>query len=166
MTSKYEPPIPKFDSVKKPYKRYREEIEYWNLISKIEKKEKGLHLAYVLPDDDPSDIKDKLFVELGREKLNCDDGVKNFTEYMDKLFKTDDLTEHYEEYVKFDCFKRTNESLSDFINEFEKLHNVVKHRDMKLPDPMTWIPAPKIIRSPVQRKKMMKTLLLYTPKAL
>ena len=40
------------------------------------------------------------------------------------------FTEHYEEYVRFDSFKRKDQSLSDFINEFEKLHNVVKKRDI------------------------------------
>ena len=53
---------------------------------------------------------------------------------MDKLFKTDDLAEHYDEYVKFDSFKRKKDhNLSDFINEFEKLHNVVKKQEMTLP---------------------------------
>ena len=59
--------VPQFDSVKKPYKRYLEEIEYWQLITKSDKKERAVHLAYELPDQNPSDIKDKLFVELGKE---------------------------------------------------------------------------------------------------
>ena len=65
---------------------------------------------------------------MGKEKLHCDEGVKTFLDYMDKLFKTDDLAEQYDEYVKFDSFKRKKDhNLSDFINEFEKLH-VVKKR--------------------------------------
>ena len=51
---------------------------------------------------------------------------------MDKLFKTDDLAEHYDEYVKFNSFKRKDHSTIDSINELDKLYNVVKKRGMQI----------------------------------
>ena len=117
--------VPQFDSVKKPYSRYKSEIDFWKVCSKLEAKEQGVILAYELPEDDPSGIRDKLFNELTIEKLNCDDGLKNFTDYMDKLFLKDNNTQKYEDYVKFDNYRRSgDQKIQDFINEFDKLYNI------------------------------------------
>ena len=68
------------------------------------------------------------------EKLNCEDGVKNFTKYMVKLFKKDDQTQAYEDYVQFDYFRRSQGmKIQDFLMEFDKLYNIGVKRDMKLP---------------------------------
>ena len=41
--------VPKFDSVNKPYVRYIQETEFWKVVSKIDKKEQAVMLAYELP---------------------------------------------------------------------------------------------------------------------
>ena len=131
MSSSVKVKVPRFDSVKKPYKRYKEDVETWCIISGVPVKEQALFLAYELPEDDPSDIKNKVFLELGRSELHDDNGVKNYLQYMDGLFEIDDLSEHYDDYVKFETFKRDKSvSVANFVNEFETLHNIVKKRDM------------------------------------
>ena len=45
-----------------------------------------------LPEDDPSNIRDKVFNELDLDTLEVDDGITVFLNYMDKQFGRDDLT--------------------------------------------------------------------------
>ncbi len=125
---------PVFDSVNKPYDRYVQEIAYWKIVSKIDKKEQAVMLAYELPDSDPSGIRDKMLNELPLDKLNCEDGVANYIAYMDKIFKKDEQTQSYEFYVEFDTYKRrSDQKVTDFLMEFDKLYNMAAKRDMKLP---------------------------------
>ena len=102
--------VPQFDSVNKSYEFYVKEIKYWQKLSKSEKGEQAVLLTYNLPDDDPSGIKEKLFLELDLDVLSADNGVKKFLEYMDGIFLKDDLTKTYEAYVKFDTYKRDNDT--------------------------------------------------------
>ena len=87
--------VPQFDSVNKSYEFYVKEIKYWQKLSKLEKGEQAVLLAYNLPDDDPSGIKEKLFLELDLDVLSADNGVEKFLEYMDGIFLKDDLTKTY-----------------------------------------------------------------------
>ena len=65
--------------------------------------------------------------------LNCDDGVTKFITYMDQIFKKDDQTQAYEDYVQFDSFRRgKGVKIQDFFMEFDKLYNIAAKRDMKL----------------------------------
>ena len=90
--------MPVFNSVNKPYDHYIKEIDFWCVASKIDKKQQGVLLAYELPANDPSGIRDQVFNELDLVKLNAD-GVTVFKDYMDKMFKKDDQT------VQFDSFR-------------------------------------------------------------
>ena len=44
-------------------------------------------------------VKDKLFHNIPLAELNTDGGVKKFKEFMDSIFKKDDLSATYESYV-------------------------------------------------------------------
>ena len=139
--------VPRFDSVNKRYKRYKEDVETWCIITSVAKKEQALFLAYELPEDDPSDIKNKVFLELGRTKLHDDNGVENYLKYMDELFEVDDLAEHYDEYVKFESFRRNSStSVTSFINEFETLHNIVKKEGHDIFTGHSWFQALRCCR--------------------
>ena len=126
--------VPIFDSVNKPYDRYLQEIELWKIVCKVDKKEQAVLLAYELPENDPSGIRDKVLNELPTSDLNCDDGLKKYIAYMDKIFKKDEQTQAYECYVQFDTYRRSpNQKITDFLMEFDKLYNMAAKRDMKLP---------------------------------
>ena len=126
--------VPIFDSVNKPYEMYVKEIKFWQKLSKVDKKEQAVLLAYNLPDEDPSGIKEKLFLELDLDELCADEGVATFLAYMNDIFLKDDLTKAYEDYVKFDTFRRENgTTIVAYINDFEKRYNAIKTDDCKLP---------------------------------
>ena len=78
-------------------------------MSNVDKKQKALLLAYELPENDPSEVRDKVFNELSLEELNSDDDcVKKFLDLLDSMLKKDYHTSAYECYVKFDTFRRGN----------------------------------------------------------
>ena len=131
MGSKIE--IPKFSS-KKPYDRYKVELEAWSLATETKKEKQGLVVALSLPEDDESQIRDKVFSEIDLSALNGEDGLDLLMGYLDKQFGKDDLTVTYEFYVDFDRCKRAGgQKVNDFILEFEKKYNILAKKDAKLP---------------------------------
>ena len=66
-------------------------------------------------------------LELGVEQINNKDGVKNIVAKLDKLYLKDKSQSTYEAYDNFEHFKRPSDmSISDYINEFERLLNKTK----------------------------------------
>ena len=132
--SKLTIPIPKFSS-DKPYDRYKSEIEAWTEATDAEKKKHGLLVALSLPEDDVSQIRDKVFAEIEIAKLKADDGLKTLTSYLDSQFAKDDLTETYERYVEFErCKRGANQKINDFILEYEKKHNALSKKKATYPE--------------------------------
>ena len=130
--------VPVFDSVNKSYDMYCQEIDMWKIITKVDVKQRGVILAYELPLDDPSDIRSKLFNEVNLDDLNADNGLEVFITYMDKHFKTDDLTETYQRYIEFDRCERgvteKDESIKNFVGRFDKLYTMAKKKGITLPN--------------------------------
>ena len=132
--SKLNIPIPKFSS-DKPYERYKAEIEAWAEATDAEKKKHGILIALSLPEDDVSQIRDKVFSEMELSKLNSDTGMKELVTYLDTQFAKDDLTETYERYVDFEkCKRGSDQKINDFILEYEKKHNALAKKKATYPD--------------------------------
>ena len=64
-------------------------------------------MALSFSENDPSHIRDKIFSELRIEDLKKETGMAILVEFMDKLFKKDELTEVYEYYVSFERYKHS-----------------------------------------------------------
>ena len=121
-------PIPKFSS-DKPFERYKQEIKAWSRATSVDKKKQGLSIALSLPEDDPSNIRDKVFNELNLDDLEKDDGADQLLKYFDKLFGRDDLTVMYEKYIDFDrCKRKKGQKINEFILEFEQKYNACVKR--------------------------------------
>ena len=123
------PPV--FNSKKKPYERYVQELTAWCEVTDLANEKQGLAVALALPEDDISGIRDNVFDSMTTEELKANDGVEKLIEFMDKLFKKDELTMVYEKYIAFDRFVREGDIIMDaFLNEFEKLYNVARRNNM------------------------------------
>ena len=65
--------------------------------------------------------------ELEVEQINNKDGIKNIVAKLDKLYLKDETQSAYEAYDNFERFKCPSDmSISDYINEFERLLNKTK----------------------------------------
>ena len=78
----------------KSYDRWKEEISAWELVSKVEKKDKALTIALSFPDG--SEVGDRVFSEVKIEDLNKDNGLETLIESLDKWNKKDELSAAYE----------------------------------------------------------------------
>ena len=129
--------VPPAFTVLKSYNRWIEEIKVWQALTELEKKKQGLAIALSLPEEGQNSVRDKVFSEISANVLNADDGVTKLIEFLDKIFKKDELSEAYETYVEFDRFRRSKvSSMEDYVIEFEKLYNKTKKFKMELPQPV------------------------------
>ena len=93
--------LPAFDVESKSYSRWVEELKAWTELTDVKKDKQGLAVALSLPEKDSSNIRDKVFSDLSLDELKGNDGVKKLIEFMDKLFKKDQLSEAYEAFSDF-----------------------------------------------------------------
>lgn len=129
--------VPPAFSEQKPYSRWLDEIKAWEALTELEAKKRGVAIALSLPEEGQSSIRDKVFSELSIENLSAEDGVKKLTDFMDTIFKKDELSEAYEVYTEFDRFRRSKvNSMEDYVTEFEKLYHKSKKFKMELPQPV------------------------------
>ena len=127
--------IPPAFSDKKPYSRYVDELTAWTYVTDLDKEKQGIAVALSLPENDSSQIRDKVFCELKIEDLNANDGVDILIRFMDNVFKKDELTDMYEQYTNFDRYKRKNEdTMESYVIEFEKLYHKTRKFNMELPE--------------------------------
>ncbi len=132
MASNYK--VPPLFSEAKPYSRWTAEIKVWQTLTELAPEKQGPALALSLPENEGT-IRDKVFNELGVEKLHQKDGVEVFVKFMDDVYKKDELSEAYEVYTDFDRYKRGgNEMMEHYVAEFEKLYNKIKKFAMVLPE--------------------------------
>lgn len=129
--------VPPVFTTQKPYSRWVDEIKAWQALTDLDVKKRGIAIALSLPEEGQNSIRDKVFSELTVDVLNADNGVEKLIEFMDKIFKKDELSEAYEAYTEFDRFRRSKAtSMEDYVTEFEKLYNKTKKFKMDLPQPV------------------------------
>ena len=123
MTSKLEPPT--FVSEKKSYESYRRQLTTWMRASAVEANTQALVVALSLPDDDDSNIKEKVFSELDTEDLNAADGMKILLDFFDKRFLKDLFVEAYQKYQKWNGMTRkVDQKVEDFISEINVVNKI------------------------------------------
>ena len=79
--------VPSFSS-EKPYERYKFELQAWSATTSTEKAKQGLTVALSLPEDDATNIRDKVFSELDLEELKKDTGLTTLIAYFDTPLHT------------------------------------------------------------------------------
>lgn len=128
---------PEFNSSKKPFDRYIEKLRGWSFVTDLPASKQGVNIALTLPEDDKSGIREKVFNKLSLQVLGGDTGLGCLIEYMENLFKKDEINEVYEQYVLFDRYvKSPNENMEDYFIEFEKRYNRIKQKSTILPSPI------------------------------
>ena len=125
--------LPPVFSEDKNYERWKGEIEAWEVICKIDRKERALNVALSLPEG--SEVRDKVFSEIDIVKLNTEDGMKTLIEHLDKWYKKDELTGAYEAWTKFDSYRKEKvDSMEKYILEFDKRSRVLNKFKVTIPN--------------------------------
>ena len=116
----------------KIYETWKKEVNLWKICCKLDKKEQAPALALLLTGNAR-----EATLELEVAVLNADDGVDKLIEKLDGIFLKDENQRIYVSLKKFGQYKRNpTQSIDEFINEFERLHNKIKANNIILPDPV------------------------------
>lgn len=87
-----------------------------------------------LPENDESQIREKVFDQLNLEDLKKETGLKTLIEFLDKHLAKDDLADSLEKFEDFEDFKRSDgQSVNEYISIFDAKYRKIKKKNMKLP---------------------------------
>ena len=93
MATRIQPPI--FNSAKKTYEHYKQELLAWQKVTDLPKSKQGLVIYLPLPDEDEKRIKEKISDEVELGDLEKDDGLHKLIKYMDSQLNKDDLEDQW-----------------------------------------------------------------------
>ena len=111
------------------YETWRREIELWQIVTDLEKSKQAVAIALSLR----GKYRD-VATGISSATLSAEDGVTSLLDELDKHFKKNDVDSAYEAYRDFDKFERvSNQSITDFIQEFEKRYGKLTKHNMTLP---------------------------------
>ena len=111
--------LPTDPSTAKNYALWRKDILIWQKLTDVPVAKQGLTLQYACKGD--SRIQEAV-VDIDSDKVECNEGFTNVLKVLDDLFKTDEKDEEMDAYHKFENISRKeNQTIADFINEFDAL---------------------------------------------
>ena len=119
MAAKYLDP-PAFIGPKRTYTMYCSDLMMWSRINPIKEESQAEVVVYNL-EGHSSGIKEKIMTKIGETLVNNKEGIKVLVEYLDSVYKEDDMSDTWTKYKNFQKMTRkTDQSIPDFIAEFEK----------------------------------------------
>ena len=110
------------------YETWLKEIKIWQSFTDLDAKKQGPAIFLTLEGRAREAV-----LELDVASISANDGVKKITEKLDTLFLKDKTQSAFEAYDTFEKFRRSSDmSVSDYINEFERLKAKVESYKMVL----------------------------------
>ena len=107
---------PKFSS-EKDYMTFKKELEAWSKITKHDKKNWGNVIALSLPDNDPSDIRRKVFAAID---VDGEEGYNSLMTYLDSEFARDEVQDTCEKIRSLVNYKKeTSMNMKSYISGFD-----------------------------------------------
>ena len=121
----------------KSYEAYKRELRAWSAVTDLAKSKQGNYIALSLPNKSKfgNDLREKVFESLSETVLVSDTGLTALIEFLDgELGKNavDDIIEKWDEFEN--CRKKENQTLEDFLSDFEMKYNRVKSSGTNLPE--------------------------------
>ena len=157
---------PSFINDLKSYSQWVLEVTYWSEVTDIEATKQGTVVALSLPDLDTVlkvNIRERVFNEVEPAKLKLATGLKELIEFLDKIYKEDDLTLAYDRWTEFDHFRKREElSMEEYISEYTKLYNRVKKMAIVLPEAVLAFKLLDYSRLEQSDRKLVLTAVDYT----
>ncbi len=127
--------LPAFDMKHKSYETYKFELECWLEETPMEKKRQGIEVLLSLPEskDDDTKTREHIGSKLSKKELTAEDGIQQLITIMDSHLKLDDLGTVWEKFIKFDELRRGQESIFEYISNFDIAYSSLKKEKVVLP---------------------------------
>ena len=112
------------------YEAWKKELAIWTTFTDLDKKKQGPAIFLSLNGEPRASV-----LELDVGVISGDKGVEAILEQLDKLYLKDRHQTAYIAYEAFEKFQRpVAMSMTDFINEFERMYHKLKQHKVELPD--------------------------------
>ena len=130
MATKINPP----DLSSGNYELYKEKLLAWQMVTDIPVDKQGIVIALTLPNDDKHKIQEEVFSQIGREKLNQENGLDTLINFLDSKLMKDDLSDSLEKFEEFEDFQRVNgQNITEYIAAFDSRYRKMEKFKIKLP---------------------------------
>ena len=118
-----------------PYELYKQKLLAWREVTDLSKDKLGVAIALSLPEEDKNKIQEKVFNEIGLDKLKQDDGLDTLIQFLDGILLKDELSDSLEKKMEeFEAFQRASgQSIAEYISTFDSMYRKFEKLDMKLP---------------------------------
>ena len=104
----------------KTYELYRQELLAWREVTELRKEKQGIAIALSLPENDKTQIREKVFDQIPIDDLKEDDGLNTLIAFLDDHLKKDDLADGLEKFEEFEDFQRKSDmSITEYIASFD-----------------------------------------------
>ena len=118
----------------KTYELYRQELLAWREVTELRKEKQGIAIALSLPENDKTQIREKVFDQIPIDDLKEDDGLNTLIAFLDDHLKKDDLADGLEKFEEFEDFQRKSDmSITEYIASFDSRYRKIEKLKMVLP---------------------------------
>ena len=119
----------------KSFENYKQQILAWSEVTNICKTKQGIVIALSLPEDDPFQIKEKVFNEITLDDLKKENGLEMFLQFMGAHLGKDEFTDCTQKIDNFENFQRADrQSLREYIELFDSKYKKLEKLQIKLPN--------------------------------
>ena len=131
MTITIKPPV---YNNKKNYERYKQELLAWKEITDLDARKQAIAVALSLPEEDDTQIRDKVFDQLPLEDLKKENGFSVLVTFLDEHLGKDDLSDSIEKFYDFENYERVDgQTINNFIANYDIKYRQIEKKNMKLP---------------------------------
>lgn len=106
----------------------------WREVTELSEFKQGIAIALTLPEDDESQIREKVFDQIQINDLKSINGFSVLIEFLDLHLAKDDLTDSLEKFEDFEDYSRSEgQSINEFVAIFDAKYHKIKNKNMALP---------------------------------
>lgn len=119
--------VPKY-KVGSNYSLYKKELQLWDISTNVADEKKPPHIVlYSLPEKDESRIREKVLCDVPMDTLKQADGLKELIKYLDIHLAKDSLSEAWMHYRDYEDYKRSDETILQYVNNFDHKYKQVEN---------------------------------------
>ena len=111
------------------FEDWKRDVEIWKAITAIEEEKQGPFLYRSLDGQAK-----KACCNIKITEICSKDGYKLIMDKLTEVFEKDQEQDLFEKCRQFETYKRTTESITEYVAEFERLHERITGEEMKYPD--------------------------------
>ena len=111
------------------FEDWKRDVEIWKAITAIEEEKQGPFLYRSLDGQAK-----KACCNIKITEICSKDGYKLIMDKLKEVFEKDQEQDLFEKCRQFETYKRTTESITEYVAEFERLHERITGEEMKYPD--------------------------------